>query len=73
MSIDAYDYGKQDGIEQERLRLADLFRTHRCQCLDMTFEQLEELQPDPKKRFFEHANCDFVGLDWVIEQIEKGE
>ena len=73
MSIDAYDYGKQDGIDQERKRLADLFRSHRCKCLDMTIEQLADLQPDPKKRFFEHANCDWVGLDWVIEQIEKGE
>lgn len=73
MSIDAYDYGKEDGRAEENKRLADLLRSKRCECLDMSIEQMNVAYPDPKERWFQHGNCDWVGLDWVIELIEKGE
>jgi hypothetical protein len=73
MSIDAYDYGKQDGKAEERQRLVDVIKSYRCECVDMTYEQMEVAYPDPKKRFFEHGNCGFIDIDWLIEQLEKGE
>ena len=59
-----------DGRKAERSRIIGLLLDKRCVCLDLTGERLRSLidSDTPMK----HANCDYVGLDWVIALI-KGE
>jgi len=58
-------------IEAEvEARIIKLLEDKRCVCLDLTGNELRSLieSDTPMK----HANCDYVGLDWVISLI-KGE
>lgn len=45
-------------------------KSKRCACLDMTTEQFFEAYPDPKEAW-NHSNCFFVGIDWVIDLIKE--
>jgi len=58
------------GVADAEARIIKLLKDKRCVCLDLTGSELRNLidSDTPMK----HANCDYVGLDWVIALI-KGE
>jgi hypothetical protein len=57
------------GADRERERLAQLFRSKRCECMYLHGEELTAFL-DAEDDNLKHMNCDWVELDWVIEEIE---
>lgn len=64
------EIGRKIGVVEERERIIKLLKSKRCECLDLEKDEFVALAK--KDGLLKHANCDWVGLDWVIAFI-KGE
>ena len=58
------------GMQIERERIIKLLEGKRCRCLDLDKDEFVALAK--KEGLLQHSNCEYVGLDWVLELI-KGE